>query len=157
MKQTPKTEALHKAQVLCSKKEYCKSELKNKFYQWRVDTKDFNWIIEHLEKDKFIDERRYVEFYVRDKFKLNKWGKSKIEYELKAKGIDYGLIMKNIDLIDTVDYEETCKKLITKKINSLKNEQNPSKLKEKTIRYVQSRGFEIDLVFRIYAKVHDGD
>ncbi len=158
MKQLTKNEALKKAQALCAKREYCKADIRQKLVQWKVSAANFDDILSSLVAEKFIDENRYVKFFVRDKFSLNKWGKIKIAYTLKAKGIAQELIQNNLDKINSEDYFDTCKYLIINKISLLKNkEKDLFKLKEKTIRFVQSRGFEADLVFKIYDSLHLND
>ncbi len=153
MKKITKQEALKKAEALCAKREYCLSEIKQKLFQWHVNTDDHDFILSSLINDKFIDESRYVEFFVRDKFKLNKWGKIKIEYALKSKGISQTLIKENLDKINENDYIEVCKLLINNKYQSLKpKEENIIKLKEKIFRFAHSRGFETELIKDIYNK-----
>ncbi len=151
MQNITKQEALKKAESLCAKREYCISEIKQKLFQWHINTEDYDFILSSLINDKFIDESRYVEFFVRDKFKLNKWGKIKIEYALKAKGISQKLIQENLDKINENDYREICRLLIVNKYKSLKpKEENPIKLKEKIFRFAHSRGFETELINDIY-------
>ncbi len=154
MKHLTKQEALIKAQLLCSKKEYCQSEIRQKLLQWKVNSDYFDFILESLKNDKFIDENRYVEFFVRDKFKLNKWGKIKIQYALKLKQINQELIQTNLDKINEEDYKNACKSLIMNKLKVLENkEETEIKLKEKTLKFMQSRGFEYDLAKNIYASI----
>ncbi len=154
MRQLTKDEALRKAQSLCAKREYCRSEIKKKLFQWQVRQEDVEDIILSLTADRFIDENRYVEFFVKDKFNLNKWGKIKIEYALKSKGIAQEIIQKHLNKINNNTYFETCKTLIINKLSSLKGrEDNLLKLKEKTIRFAQSRGFEASLVYEIYESI----
>jgi regulatory protein len=147
-----KETALKKAQTICAKQEKCKADIRQKLFEWKLDPKDHKWILDKLEKDNFIDETRYTGFYVRDKFKFNKWGKIKIEFELKAKQIVGELIREAIEAIDEENYKETCELLLKQKLNSIKNDE-PFKIKEKLIRFGYSRGFEQDLVFRITEKL----
>ena len=150
--QTNKESALKKAQFLCAKQEKCRADIRQKLYEWKVDAKDHSWIIEKLEKEKFIDEYRFAGFYVRDKFKFNKWGKIKIEFELKARQIPAEIIKESLDAIDEDQYRETCEILMTQKLNSLKGE-DPYKIREKLVRFAQSKGFEADLVFSLSEKI----
>jgi regulatory protein len=150
--QTDKQSALKKAQNICAKQEKCKADIRQKLYEWKLETKDHSWVLEQLVKDKFIDETRYTGFYVRDKFKFNKWGKIKIEFELRAKQIAPEIIKEAIETIDDEDYKSTCEYLLHQKLNGLKDE-DPSKLKEKMLRFGYSRGFEQDLIIRITEKL----
>ncbi len=79
--------ALTSMQNLCSKAEKCKQEIRNKLILQKMNPSDIEWVIKNLEAEKFIDEHRYTSFYVRDKFRFNKWGKIKIRYNLRGKEI----------------------------------------------------------------------
>jgi regulatory protein len=147
--------ALKKAQYICSKQEKCKADIRQKLFEWKLESKDHNWVLEQLEKEKFIDETRYTGFYVRDKFKFNKWGKIKIEFELKTKQISPEIIREALESIDENEYKEACINILNQKLNSLKNEE-PAKLKEKMLRFGYSRGFEQDLILRITEKLIKG-
>ncbi|MDF1549972.1 MAG: regulatory protein RecX [Bacteroidales bacterium] len=148
IKELSKEKGLAKARAICAKLEKCKADIRQKLYDWKVNPSHHNEIIESLEKEKFIDEKRYVEFFVRDKFKLNKWGKTKIEYALRSKLIDSELIAECINQIDDKTYFDTCEELINKKFKTLKVD-NEQILKEKLLRFGLSRGFESSLVFKI--------
>jgi len=147
-KEIDKITALKKAQFICARQEKCKSEIRLKLYEWKLDASLHDWVINSLIQEKFIDESRYTGFYVRDKFRLNMWGRIKIEYELKAKQIPQDLISSELNSIDEVQYYETCKKLLTQKLKSIKSPSS-SEVKEKLIRYGYGRGFEPDLLFEL--------
>lgn len=148
MKELSKEKALAKSQAICSKQEKCKADIKQKLYDWKVNPSHHDEILESLVKDRYIDEERYVTFFVRDKFKLNKWGKIKIEYALKTKNISDELIQTQLEKIEAKDYENTCKDLIISKIKLLKKEDG-IKTKEKLLRFAHGRGFEPSMVYKI--------
>jgi len=151
-KELSKEKGLAKAQAICAKSEKCKADIRQKLYDWKVNPMYHEAILESLVSDKFIDEERYVGFFVRDKFKLNKWGKVKIEFALRNKQISPELIKSNFEKIEAKDYSNTCKELIIKKMKSMK-EEDDRKLKEKLLRFAHSRGFESSLVFSIVEKL----
>jgi len=148
IKELSKEKGLAKAQAICAKAEKCKADMRQKLYDWKVNPTHHNNILESLVNDKFIDEERYVGFFVRDKFKLNKWGKVKIEFALRNKQIPSELIQNHLEKIDTTEYHEVCKDLVIKKMKSLK-EEDSRKLKEKLLRFAHGRGFEASLVISI--------
>jgi regulatory protein len=152
IKSTDKNSALKKAQNICAKQEKCKAEIRQKLYEWKVDAKDHSWILDQLVSEKFIDEQRYAVFYVRDKFRFNNWGKIKIEFELRAKQIEAPIIKEALENIDYENYYLTCETLLKHKLKSLKDKEY-NKLKEKILRFGQSKGFEMDLVFSISEKL----
>ena len=67
------SELLERAARLCSKSEKCSSEIRDKLNQWGMPESEIDRAITSLEKEKFIDDRRYAGYFVRDKLKFNRW------------------------------------------------------------------------------------
>ncbi|NJO93036.1 MAG: RecX family transcriptional regulator [Chloroflexia bacterium] len=148
IKELSKEKGLARAQAICAKAEKCKADIRQKLYDWKVNSKYHEEILDSLVKDRFIDEERYVSFFVRDKFNLNGWGKVKIEYALRSKQIAHDLIQQHLEQIDSENYKETCKDLIIKKLKTIK-EEDTRKLKEKILRFAHGRGYEASIVISI--------
>ncbi|PKP51094.1 MAG: hypothetical protein CVT95_01650 [Bacteroidetes bacterium HGW-Bacteroidetes-12] len=143
--------ALEKAKWYCSFQERCKNHVQNRLTAWKVEQKHFDAIIETLEKEDFLNEKRFTEAYVRGKFLIKKWGKIKITSELYQLSIDKRFINDAITTeIDEGDYLKTIKELIEKKIFLLK-EIDETKKKEKLYRYLLSKGYESELIFKLLA------
>ncbi|NPA36473.1 MAG: RecX family transcriptional regulator [Chlorobi bacterium] len=140
--------ALNRAAAYCSRQERCISDVIRKLEQWDVLPDEFGAIIERLIKDNFIDEERYATFFTRDKFRFNGWGKIKISWALKQKSVDEKAIAQALDEIDTVEYNDKLKYLISNKFKQMK-EPDRYKAKSKLVRFAQSRGFEADLVYPV--------
>jgi len=143
-----KEEALKKAMRICSKQEKCKFDIKEKLFKLGLENKYITEVIEQLEIEHFINEDRYCEFYVKDKYKLSKWGRKKIVFSLKQKQIKDSIIQKSLLQIDQNLYEEIFKSELIKKYKTLKNSEL-AKQKAKLINFAQSRGYENDLIFRV--------
>ena len=105
--------SVNKAMALCSRREYCISEVMDKLHSWGTDADDNARIIELLKKENFINEERYALGFVKDKFNYNKWGKLKIKAHLKAKNIPGELIKQALDTIDNEIYIKTLGDLIS--------------------------------------------
>lgn len=134
-------DAYSRAAALCSRSEKCISDIETKLYQWKLPAKQHEIVIKQLTEEKFIDESRFTSFFVRDKFRFNKWGKVKIAYQLSSKGIAKQIISEALDQINADEYESTLKELIQQKERSLKYKDEWDK-KQKLLRFVVSRGFE---------------
>ncbi len=147
-KYIPYQKALNKAMYLCSKAEKCKSDIRKKLFDWKADPEEHDKIIHQLEDQKFIDEERFVKYYVRDKFEFNKWGKIKIRTMLFQKQIPESLIINELKQISEKKYKETLDYLINQKQKSIKDPE-PFKIKTKLLRFAASRGFEPDLILKI--------
>ncbi len=140
-KQLTAKEALQKLQVLCSHQEKCISEAQQKLSEWQVSSTDRNIIIEQLVDSKFIDEKRYAEAFVRQKIRINKWGKLKISYLLHQKRIDAAIVEQALALFEDDEYGEMISHEIMKKMSSL-DESDVYKRKGKILQFGHSRGYE---------------
>ena len=147
-------ELLHKAASYCSISEHCVSEVEAKLNAWCVSCDDKAKIIKHLIEDDFINEKRYCIYFVKDKFRFNKWGKIKIVFALKGKGLDKALIDEAIATIDDGEYEELLASLIKTKLVGLKYEFEYEK-QGKLFRFAQSRGFENSVIERSLRSINN--
>jgi regulatory protein len=136
--------ALSKVQFICSKQEKCCSDIRKKLQNWNISLDDQDEIIQSLIEDKFIDESRFTNFYVRDKYKFNKWGRIKISYHLKHKQIPEYIINEALNQINSEEYRENLHDILQSKLRSLKDD-DVYQLKTKLYRFAQSRGFESQL------------
>jgi regulatory protein len=139
---------LNKAQAFCAYQDRCSSEVIQKLKSWGVDEVRIPKIMEALTNDKFIDDRRYAETFVRSKFRLKKWGRNKIAYELRLKKISQPLIAVALENIDEKEYTETILNLIAGKAKEIKDSDTFRK-KQKIARYMISKGFEGDRIFEM--------
>ena len=98
-------------------------------------------VIARLEKENFIDEKRFCKAYVNDKFHFSKWGKLKISQGLYLKKISQPVITKYLNEIDQEEYLEILTQLINAKRKSVRAKDD-FELNGKLIRFAMSRGFE---------------
>jgi regulatory protein len=152
VKEISYSSALSKMQFICSRQEKCCSDIRKKLENWHLSYDDRDKIIQSLIDDKFLDEKRYTGFYVRDKYKFNKWGRVKISHHLKQKQIPEYIIMEAFDSISEKLYEENLEEILASKMRSTR-EEDPYKLKAKLYRFAQSRGFESNLILRNIEKL----
>jgi regulatory protein len=143
-----KNQALSKTMALCSKQECSEADIRGKLKFWDTAPEDIDDIMEVLVKEKFIDELRYASAYVRDKVRLNLWGRIKIRYMLSMEQVKPSIVDKALEEIDEELYGDALQQLLQKKDRELKNESNPFSKRQKLIRFAQGRGFEIDLIIR---------
>ncbi|MBW8049370.1 MAG: RecX family transcriptional regulator [Cytophagales bacterium] len=147
-----KKQALLKITAWCARREHTKQEARDKLYLFGLQNSQVEEIIDGLVKDDFINEKRFVKAYVNDKFRLNKWGKIKIENGLKLKGISSELINKGLKHIDEKEYLNALAELIDKK---KEKEPGAYPMLNKLVRFAISRGFEAELVWEKVKKMED--
>lgn len=140
--------ALSKMMGLCSKREYCAEDIRNKLNSLGAGEKDREKILNTLINENFINETRYARAYVRDKFKYNKWGKVQISAHLRAKKIPHEIISAALESIDNELYINTIKEILSFHRRNIKAK-NQYDLKAKLLRYGLSKGFESSLLYDI--------
>ena len=146
-----KPEAISRLRNICSKAEKCKYDVRLKLIQWNY-SEDGENLINELENEGFINEKRYASSFASDKMKFSKWGKIKIQFYLKKKNIDEQHIESAIKQIDNKEYLETILSEIKKKSKSLLPSDNFSK-KRKLLAFAYQRGYENDIANQIIEKI----
>ncbi|MGQ1785988.1 MULTISPECIES: regulatory protein RecX [unclassified Saccharicrinis] len=141
-------EALVKASNICARQEKCIFDIEKKLNDWKVSADIANMVIDQLTKEKFIDEERYIKFYVKDKFQFNRWGKIKIKWQLKSKRLSGQQVDKALELINDEEYKNALAQLLIQKRRRIKDD-DKFKIKASLIRYASSRGFEPDLIYQV--------
>jgi len=141
-------ELLHKAASYCSISEHCIADVNEKLTLWEVPDEDREKIIEKLVDDDFINEKRYCVAFTKDKFHFNKWGKIKISYALKQKGLSNELINNALKTIDEGEYEEMLAVILKTKLKTISWEYEYEK-QGKLFTFAQSRGFESAVIDRV--------
>jgi regulatory protein len=132
---------------LCSRSEECSPDLKKKIRELGGDQEMEANILQRLQEEKYFDDERYVRAYVRDKFRLNQWGRIKMRYYLKLKGLKDNLIEKGFEEIDEEQYVKLLKKTMKDKAKTIKKKEKFEKMAQ-VIRFAQGRGYEPELIHR---------
>ncbi len=143
-------EALSRLQNLCSTQEKCSGDVREKLRQWSINSEDQEIIIRKLVKDKFVDDNRFAGFFVRDKQKINKWGREKIRYALIHKGLNKEIIDEALLSLPVENFEDSLRELLQRKSREL-SKYEPYEKKNRLIRFAVQRGFDYDLIFRLVA------
>lgn len=135
--------AFDKIASLCARQEMCASDIRKKLLKWEIPHTDAEKVVGRLISEKFIDEARYAGFYVRDKYRFNKWGKDKIRWQLRLKSISDEVINEALASIADEEYGNNLQQLLKTKNRQLKQD-DPYKRKAALMRYAASRGFKSD-------------
>ena len=146
-------ELVHKAASYCSISEHCISEVEVKLTSWCVSDEEKAKIIAQLIAEDFINEKRFCNFFVKDKFRFNKWGKIKISYALKQKGLSNELINHALGTIDDGEYEEMLASILKTKLTTIKYEFEYEK-QGKLYNFAQGRGFESQVINRVIRSIN---
>lgn len=134
-------EILYKLAAKCSVSEQCLSDIEAKLSRYDLTEEERTHILRHLVEEKYVDDRRYAEAYVKDKYRFNKWGRIKIAQGLRMKGIDTETIKSAMGAIDEEEYMDILRDLIKAKRKSTRGS-SEYEINGKLIRFATGRGFE---------------
>lgn len=140
-------EAFRKAAALCAKREMGSYDMRRKLAAWGLDAGESQAVLDRLEREGFIDDERYARMFVRERLRLNKWGRVKIAVALRAKGFGAEVIERALDEIDEREYMEILAEVLKTKTRTL-TAASEYERRSRLARFAQSRGFELDLALR---------
>jgi regulatory protein len=141
------SEVLNKLARYCAYQERCLAEIKQKIHDLDASEQEENYI-RWLQENNYLNENRYIGLYIRSKFNQKKWGRSKIQFELRKKGIPDTAMQAHWNEIAEEDYTEALKVLLQKKASSLTSGSSSERY-QKCYRTALSKGFEPNLVSQV--------
>jgi len=148
--QTKKTytvqEATKKLESYCAYQERCHQEVVHKLTGMHMIPEAIDVIMVHLLQHNFLNEERFAKTFVRGKFKIKAWGRNRLTFQLKQKGVSKVNINNALAEITEEEYIGLFNDLADKKASSIK-ETNKLKKKKKFIDYFLYRGWESHLVY----------
>ena len=146
--------ALSRAMSLCASNEHCSTEIHARLESWGLKSDDADRIIDMLVKENFINDKRYAEAFVSDKFRHNKWGKVKMAALLRAKRLPPDLIESALETLDEDQYRQTVRELMAshRRVTRAKSR---FEMKGKLLRFGLSRGFESHILYDILNETED--
>lgn len=136
--------ALAKMEALCSRREYCTADIKEKLKRYTLPEGGVEDIIAALKRSNYLDDARYAAAFARDKASLAGWGSKKIVFSLKGKGIAPEVIRLALGEIDEGRAAERMGEIITRKWKSLSKEEEIQKRRIKTIKFAMGRGYSYE-------------
>ncbi len=139
---------------LLSHKGYSEMELRQKLINHETGLENRNKIVSLLKKQGFLDDQEYAANYAEEALEVKCYGRKRILYELKEKGIDETVLAKV--KIPKAKEEEAAKRsfeMLLRRYPSLPKR----KKQEKITQALYERGFEEGLVHQLVAKVPEGD
>lgn len=140
-------QALQSLMRLCARSEKSSGDALRLMQQWQVPHTERQGVLERLVKERFIDDGRYAEAYVREKSRLSGWGARKIAMQLRQKGVSQAIIDEALRQLDSnVELPRLVDKL-RRKIRTTKYTSD-YELRGKLMRYALSLGFDYDIAQR---------
>ena len=146
MTQLSYDKAFVKAARLCSKSEKAPKGIFDKLMSWGMSSKMAEQIVNHLREEKFIEEVRYARAFIHDKFLYEHWGRLKITFALRNKGISDSIVDNSIEEQITLDeYLSILIELLKGKMRAMDMPLS-QKDRAKLYRYATQKGFETSII-----------
>src|SRR6476620_10497067 len=92
--------ALQKIKHYCAYQERNHKEVKDKLYSFGLYRQEVEALLSQLIEEGYLNEERFAIAFAGGKFRLRQWGRVKIQYELKQKGISEYCIRKALMSIE---------------------------------------------------------
>jgi regulatory protein len=136
-----------------ARREHSRAELRKKLLPHVQEGEDVDAVLDQLEQRNWLSDARAAEMLVTSK--RNRLGPQRIAHELRQKGIAENLIGDAIPQLKETELD-TARDVWQRKFGVLPQDQ---KEKAKQVRFLQSRGFSLDVIFRVLkgSGVEEGD
>ena len=131
--------------ALCAQAEHCQHEMLEKMRRWELPEDAQARVMAKLVKERYVDDERYAQAFVKDKIRYNKWGRRKVEQALWQKRIDDDIRKRVLDDVDDDEYLSVLRPLLKQKRKTIKAK-NDYELNQKLMRFAVGRGFTFDII-----------
>lgn len=138
-------QAWQKIRHYCAYQERNHYEVSEKLFGFGLRKTEVDLLVSRLIEEDYLNEARFAKQFAGGHFRLKKWGRIKISYELKQKRISTANIKSALKEIDEDDYRLVLLKLAQTKWRALKNEQHLNR-RAKTTQYLLQKGYEAPLI-----------
>jgi regulatory protein len=137
-------QALQSLMRECARSERSSGDALRLMKRWGLSDEDAQRVLARLQADRFIDDGRYAEAFVRDKLNLSGWGAFKIKSALRAKGVSNDIIEEVVSpMLEATDMAERLEEIMLRRMRTLKYK-SPYDAKTKLIRFAASRGYNME-------------
>ena len=139
-------QVLDKMAKYCAYQERCVKEVRDKLKTFDIAEEDKTKILDYLLDNRFVNDERYANAFVRGKVNQSGWGLNKIRFHLMQKGIDKELIEEALGQTDEEVYRQRLIEILKTKAKTIKAASDFEK-KRKLAAYAMQKGFEGSLVW----------
>ena len=136
----------------CAIMDRCQFQVITKLKSYGLSDVLADEILIELIQNKYLDEERFARSFCSGKFKIKRWGRNKIAFELSKLKVPKSCISQAMLEIDDVDYNDVIKHLVNKKMALLKHK-NTFVRKKKVVDYLLRKGYESELVWSYVHKL----
>jgi regulatory protein len=145
MKEVSEQGAYLQLAQLCARAEHCQYELIEKMRRWDMSDEAQARVMQRLISERYVDDERYTQAFVRDKIRYNKWGRRKVEQALWQKHIDKDIRERVLNEVDDDEYLSVLRPLLKQKQKTLKGGSDYER-NQKLVKFALQRGFTYDII-----------
>ena len=146
-----KMEWKEKIRHWCARRERSSFETKAKLIRLGASLSEAEQFLLVLEKEGFINEKRFISAFIHDHFELKCWGPRKLYHALVKKGSPSHLIEEALSEIEDQEIEKALNSAISSRFILYPNEHFTNR--ERLIRYLQNRGYTLDNILRALSRL----
>ncbi len=146
-------QALQSLMRMCARSERSSGDAMRLMRRWGLSEEDARKVLARLQAERFIDDARYAEAFVRDKLNLSGWGAYKIKMALRAKGVSSDIVESVVaPMLAETDMAERLEDVMVRRMRTLKYN-SPYDAKTKLIRFAASRGYDMEQAIECASKL----
>ena len=123
-----KEQAWQKIKKYAAYQERSHQEIRAKLYTYGLFKKDVETLISELISEDFLNEERFAIQFAGGKHRMKYWGKKKIEYALRERGVSSFCIKNALEEIDYDLYKKNLLKMAKQKWDLLKKESTQNRI-----------------------------
>lgn len=141
-------QVLDKMAKYCAYQERCVKDVTEKLKTFELAQKEKDEILDYLIDNRFVNNKRFAQAFVKGKVNQSGWGLNKIRFHLMQKGIDKEIIDEALQTYDEEAYRQRLIDILKIKAKTVKAE-NDFEKNRKLAAYAMQKGFEANLVWEV--------
>ena len=141
-------QVLDKMAKYCAYQERCVKDVKDKLKTFDIPQEEKSKILDYLLDNRFVNDERFANSFVRGKVNQSGWGVNKIRFHLMQKGIAKELIDEALGRTDEEVYRQRLIDILKTKSKTIKADSDFEK-KRKLAAYAMQKGFEGNLIWEV--------
>lgn len=146
-------QALQSLMRECARTERSSGDALRLMKRWGLSNEDAAKVLARLQAERFIDDSRYAEAFVRDKLNLSGWGAYKIKMALRTKGVSKDIIEEVVaPMLAETDMTERLEEIMRRRMRTLKYSSSYD-AKTKLIRFAASRGYDMEQAIECASRI----
>jgi regulatory protein len=137
-------------------KDYCRyqprthQQVRMKLYGWKLTKNTVETLLAALIEERLVNESHYATVYAGERLRINRWGKNKVQHELKKRQISPYCICEALSKVDPAQYEKELRRLADKKWCSFHGKGlHPFRRAKKTADFLMGKGYEPEAVWKL--------